>query len=308
LNTRRNIGGFTLIEVTVALLLISMVLTFVYESFVLTIQTKEMVEKRAERYTAARIALQRMERELQSAYLEPAATSALQGAGQPPGQTPPPGQAGGAAPGLTADEAKPRTAMQGTSAEGEGFPRDRLDFTTLSHYAIAAAGQDDRQSDHEEVGYFTETDFKEERTDLLHREDFTMDDDPAGGGDIFPLIEGVQGINFRYLDPVSKNWTESWDSEQSKSLPAAVEIALYMENPSDKAKPLYFSKVVRMPLSSQTALSEVKVANTPAGGGIGNVIKDKGQQLNDVLGVQTPTEQQPRLRARPGDVYREQPQ
>lgn len=298
---KRTSGGFTLIEVSVAMLLISMVLTFVYQSFVLTMQTKEAVEKRAERYSAARIALQRMERELQSAYLEPAATP---GQGVPPG--PPPPQAPGA-PGL-GTESQPRTALKGVSAEGEGYPRDRLDFTTLAHYAIAAAGEDDRQSDHEEVGYFTETDFKANRTDLLHRNDFTMDDDPAGGGDIFPLIEGVKGINFRFLDPNTKNWTESWDSEQSKLMPAAIEITLHLDNPGDAEKPLYFSKVVRMPLASMTLQNEVKVATQSQGGGpYDKVLKDKKRQLQDVFGVQTPTAENPRLNAPQGNVVPDNP-
>lgn len=287
--------GFTLIEVSVALLLLSMVLTFVYESFVMTMRTKERVELQAERYQSARIALQRMEREIQSAYLEEriAGQNVRPQPVQPP--RPQPGQADPA--GLSDGARKPRTVFVGINSDGEGYPRDRLDFTTLAHYAVAAAGEDDRQSDHEEVAYFTETDYKAERTDLLHRADFTMDDDPEGGGDVFPLIEGVRGFNVRYLDPDTKNWTESWDSKEKKNLPAAVEIALYLDNPADPKKPLYFSKVVRAPLYSPPALNPVRLSNSPTGGGAyDKTFQKTGDQLNTVLGVGTPSETNPIVR------------
>lgn len=303
---RRDIArqrGFTLIEVSVALLLLSMVLTFVYESFVMTMRTKERVEVQAERYQSARIALQRMEREIQSAYLEDRVA-----AGQP--NQPQPGQPQQLHPGQTGQPGletarKPRTVFLGVNSDGEGYPRDRLDFTTLSHYAVAAAGEDDRQSDHEEVAYFAETDFKAQRTDLMHRADFTLDDDPEGGGDIFPLIEGVRGFNVRYLDPATKNWTEAWDSKEKKNLPAAVEIALYIDNPADDKKPLYFSKVVRVPLYSPPALNQVRLSNsTTGGGGLKNVLKDKEGQLSEMIGGGTPSENNPVIRARQGNVDR----
>lgn len=295
-------GGFTLIEVSVALLLLSMVLTFVYESFVQTMRTKERVELQAERYQSARIALQRMEREIQSAYLEERVAAGQQNL--PPQQQPPPNQ-NQQQPGLSGRPGletarKPRTAFVGVNSDAEGYPRDRIDFTTLSHYAVAAAGEDDRQSDHEEVAYFAETDFKVQRTDLMHRADFTMDDDPEGGGDIFPLIEGIRGFNVRYLDPATKNWTESWDSAEKKNLPAAVEIALYMDNPADEKKPLYFSKVVRVPLYSPPALNQVRLSNSTTGGNAyEKVFQDKAKQLGTVLGAgvnEQASEERPRIR------------
>ena len=299
---RRTSAGFTLIEVTVALMLMAMVLTFVYESFALTMRTKQAVEKRADRYQSARIAMQRMEHELQSAYLEPAATAPGAVNGQPPQVPQPPAQPGltPSTPGL-AGESKPHTGMHGISQEADGFPRDRLDFTTLAHYAIAAAGPDDHQSDHEEVGYFTETDYKEQRTDLMHREDFTLDDDPTGGGDVFPLMESVKGLNFRYLDPNTKNWTEEWNSDEKHGLPAAVEVTLYLDNPADSSKPLYFSKVVRMPLSQPASLNQqVQVANTGKGSPYDKVLQNKQTQLQRVFGGDHPTEQNPTVISQPG--------
>lgn len=298
---RRNIAsrrGFTLIEVSVALLLLSMVLTFVYESFVMTMRTKEHVELQAERYQAARIALQRMEREIQSAYLEERVA-----AGQPSQPQPPQPPAQGNQPGLIA-QTKPRTAFVGLNADAEGYPRDRIDFTTLSHDAVAAAGEDDRQSDHEEVAYFAETDFKAQRTDLMHRADFTIDDDPEGGGDIFPLIEGIRGFNVRYLDPATKNWVESWDSKEKRNLPAAVEIALYLENPADEKKPLYFSKVVRVPLYSPPALNNVRLSNSTTGSNpYGRVLQDRASQLKQVFGGDgAPSEANPKVYAPPSNV------
>jgi prepilin-type N-terminal cleavage/methylation domain-containing protein len=266
-------GGFTLIEVSVALMMLSMVLVFVYESFVLTMQTKERVETRAERFQAARIAMQRMEREIQSAYIDHQRMETNLGQ-----RVVPPRPVG-------LQEVKYRTVFVGKTADQEGYPRDRIDFTTFAHYVMAAAGKDDRQSDHEEVAYFTETDYKEDRTDLMHRSDFTLDDDPTGGGDIYPLIEDLRGLNFRYLDPQTKNWAEEWDSREKGGLPAAVEIGLWLENPSDQKKPLYFSKVVRVPLYSPTGVNPVQVMEQGqnSGGAFSKVVKDRGQQIRDLI-------------------------
>lgn len=242
--------GFTLIEVSVALLLLSMVLTFVYQSFLLTVQTKERVERGSEVFQAARVTLQRIEQELQSAYIESARGGAVVQQGGAPAQ----GSLGAA-----------RAAFVGVHALGDGYPRDRLDFTTLAHYVVAAAGRDDRQADHEEVGYYPETDFKAARTDLMHREDFTLDDDPLGGGDIFPLLEGIKGFGLRYLDPQSKTWTDSWDSRERGMLPAAVEISLWVVEPADENRELYFSKLVRLPMHTRGALNPLRApqAQTP---------------------------------------------
>ncbi len=258
ISLHRSQVGFTLVEVSVAMLLLTMVLTFVYESFILTLETKERVEKRAERFQSARVAMQRMERELQSSYIENnVKTNATPQPPQPPQPNLP----------TPAATSAPRTVFLGVNTDSDGYPADRLDFTTFAHYVIAAGGEDDRQSDHEEVAYFTERDFKENRTDLLHREDFTMDDDPLGGGDIFPLIESMRGINFRYLDSESKDWTDSWDSREKKSLPAAVEITLWLENPSNEKQPLLFVKVVRVPLYSVSSMKPLQV--TSASGPLG---------------------------------------
>ena len=231
-------GGFTLIEVAVALLLLTMMLTFVYQSFVMSVETKRHVEKQAEVLQAARITLVRMEREIQSAYLDVVGSPDTRGSGRQRQQ-----QRG-------AQSHDERTAFVGDSGQADGYRQDRLDFTTLSHYVVSALGDDNRQSDHQEVGYFTETDFQENRTDLMYRQDFTMDDDPLGGGDIFPLIEGIKGLQFRYLDPQRGNWSDTWDSRQTESLPAAVEISLWLEHPADPEREMYFSKLVRIPLNA----------------------------------------------------------
>ncbi len=233
-------GGFTLIEVTIALMLLSMVLVFVYQSFVMSVDTKQRVEAQAETLRAARVTLLRMEREIQSAYLDSQLAEGQQ------------------VTGTSASNQGLRTAFIGVEGEAEGFPRDRLDFTTFSHAVVAALGENDRQSDHEEIAYFTETDFREDRTDLLYRQDFTLDDDPTGGGDIFPLLEGIKGLNFRYLDPKRKEWATTWDSRQSRILPAAVEIELWLEHPSDPKDEVYFSKVVRLPLFTPDALGDIQ--------------------------------------------------
>ena len=264
-----------MLEVTVSLLLLAMILTFVYESFFLAIQTKDRVEKGSEKYQAARVAIERMAREIQSAYIEKPRNSAGFPIPNQPAPNPLFAPTGGG--GTTNSPTAPRTIFLGVNGDSEGFPRDRLDFTTHAHDIVAALGPDDKQSDHEEVGYYAETDYKANRTDLMHREDFTMDDDPAGGGDVFPLIENIRGINFRYLDPQTKNWEDSWDSREKGALPAAVEISLWIVNSDHPKNDFYFSKIVRIPLYTPTGLGELA---GPQGGNQnsnGNPFQGNGQ-------------------------------
>ncbi len=261
-----------------ALLMLGMVLTFVYESFVMSVETKQRVERKAERYQAARIALQRMEMELQSAYLDATQvqnTTAAQGRG---------GTATAGGTGQIEGAEGTRTIFLGINGDSEGFPRDRVDFTTVAHYIIAAEGDDDRQSDHMEVGYFTETDYRAERTDLMYRNDFTLDDDPGGGGDIYPLLEGIRGLNFRFLDAKNKYWNDTWDSrQQNHVMPAAIEVTLWVDDEDNPKKPLLFSKIVRMPLFAPTLLNEVEPPKDTNGGEGQQDLR--GQQLRNMLGA-----------------------
>ena len=253
--------GFTLLEVAVALLLLTMMLTFVYQSFIMSVHTKQHVEKQAEVLQAARVTLLRMEREIQSAYLDVVGAPSEQPTAQQEQQRQ---QQQRQARGVQSHNE--RTAFVGVSGQADGYRRDRLDFTTLSHYVVSALGDNDRQSDHQEVAYFTETDFTENRTDLMYRQDFTLDDDPLSGGDIYPLLEGVKGFQIRYLDPQRMDWIDTWDSRRTETLPAAVEISLWLEHPGDPEQEMYFSKIVRVPLNSTGPVGEFQDGGERNGG------------------------------------------
>ncbi len=100
---------------------------------------------------------------------------------------------------------------------GEG----KIDFVSSSHERIF---KDSREYDLSEIGYFTEPEEEGERLSLWRREDRTPDDDVLEGGEREKIIDGLEGLEFKYYD--GKEWLSEWDSKEERGLPQAVGITL----------------------------------------------------------------------------------
>lgn len=112
-----------------------------------------------------------------------------------------------------------------------GTPFDRLDFASFAHRRVE---KEAKESDQSEIGYFVVKDpDKDEKMDLVRREQSNPDLDPKRGGVVNVLAEDVEIFDIRFLDPISGQWVESWDTMQltgqPNRLPLEVKITLVLK-------------------------------------------------------------------------------
>ena len=191
--------GFTLLEVIVAIAILSLVAVMVYSAFFSMARSKRNLEDVASRYQQGRAALDRMARELSAAFVS---------AHRP----------------FTQVQSVRETAFIGSDER----PIDRIDFSSFSYRRLR---RDAHESDQAELGYFGSPDPENrDKIDLVRRVSKYIDDDPLRGGVIQVLAEDVASLEITYLDPLTGEWTDSWDSTQPAGqlgrLPSQVWITL----------------------------------------------------------------------------------
>jgi general secretion pathway protein J len=215
----------TMIEVIVAIGILAMVAVLIHGVVDSLSRGKKGEGMRSERVHEGREALQRIVRDLSSAYLSMHVP---------------------AVPALMTE----KTAFVGRNST----QFDRLDFTAFAH---RRTDRDSHESDQAEVGYFVVPDPEvAEKMDLVRREQTPIDIDPLKGGIVDVVAEDIEEFDVRYLDPLTGQWTESWDSMQltgqPNRLPLAVRVRLVLNGVGAGAPYTYTTKVflpIQQPLS-----------------------------------------------------------
>jgi len=64
------------------------------------------------------------------------------------------------------------------------------------------------------------------------------------------LVDNIAGLNIRYFD--GTDWVDTWDMEEEKTIPKAVEITLSVTDPENKDKPITQAIVVYLPFSGSS--------------------------------------------------------
>jgi general secretion pathway protein J len=197
---RASARGLTLLEVMVSIGILALVSSLIYGALDGMSKSRTGIERMDERYQQGRSALMRLSREVQAAFVslhEP----------------------------LVVSQSTRATAFVGK----HGSPADRLDFTSFSHRRLA---RDTHESDQNELGYFGARNPDAGGTDLVRREAKIIDLEPTKGGVVNVVVEDIQSFSLEYLDPLSTDWTEDWDSTQAAGqymrLPLQVKITLVL--------------------------------------------------------------------------------
>jgi general secretion pathway protein J len=193
--------GFTLIELLVAIGVLTMVSTLIYGAFSGMRLSKEGIQRVSDRHREGRLALARIARELQGAYISkhgPLDTS------------------------LT---------VQTTAFIGKrGTPADRVDFVSFANRRL---DRDSADTDQAEIAYFGSRDpARPGVVDLVRRVSTTLDTEPESGGRVEVLATDIDLFNLEYLDPQTGEWVETWDTTQAigqpDRLPLQVRILLVL--------------------------------------------------------------------------------
>lgn len=191
--------GFTLLEIIVSLAVLSVIATLAFSAIAGAIGVRDTMEAQDALNQSARIAMGKIRRDLQLAYLTPNVTAV-------------------------------NTYRTIFVARDES--PDRIWFATLSHQRLH---RDSRESDQTEITLWTEPDpTRPDAQVLLRREAPRIDQDPVLGGAILPLAYGVTRFDLRFLDPTTNEWREDWDTtgtETPNRLPRAVQVLLELLGP-----------------------------------------------------------------------------
>jgi general secretion pathway protein J len=201
--TLRGHAGITLLEVVVTTAILSMIAIMTYTAFMHTARVRTRLSGRQEQDHLARTALNRIGRDIRSAFLSahvntnPLYVSVV-------------------------------TAFYGRH-ESDG---DRLDMTTFTHRRLVRHAH---EGDACEVGYRVEARRGAERIhDLLRRESRRIDNDPFRGGTVDVLVPNIDSLTIRYFDPANDTWIDGWDSTeisgQKGRMPGRVRIELVLRD------------------------------------------------------------------------------
>mgnify|MGYP000874462257 FL=1 len=208
--------GMTLLEILVGVGILALISSLVYGAFDGLARSREGMERATERHHQGRTALARMSRELSSAFISLHRPLNL--------------------------------AMQSTSTLFVGR-RDRIDFTSFSHRRIRFGTH---ESDQNELSYFLSTDPETGALDLVRRESPYIDADPRRGGVVQVLAHDVVDLRFEYLDPLTSQWVDTWDSTQATGqldrLPQQVRVELWLRRRDQD--PLQMITKVALPMQA----------------------------------------------------------
>lgn len=228
--------GFTLIEIMVAVAILAMAMVMVFSSVRTTFKTKSAIEAQSSRYRSVRLALERMAREIEMAYISQNEDTFQQ---------------------------ERRTFFQGK----RHTDFDELRFSYFGHQRLYMDGH---ESDTAQVAYWAAHDREDTRkTNLLRRESRRLSnlklDDAPGETDI--VCDDLVKLRLDYWDARDKIWREEWVTTaadgQPDRLPSKVKITLTVRD--ERGKDVPFETEARLaiqePLNSKP--NDVSSTGTP---------------------------------------------
>jgi prepilin-type N-terminal cleavage/methylation domain-containing protein len=214
--TRRSKGGFTLIEVIVAVTILTFIVGIAYRSITQMLTTKTIIEDERAGRRVAQAFFSRFIREVQLVYDQ---------AGLLPERSDADGQV-----------SPSRINLIGEPGEDGKYGRfDRIRFLAAEGGQYLPDGG--RHSGVVQLEYRVERD-PEER-DEADRRVLVRDEVPYifpiktafGQSMIFPITDRIVRFQLRYFDPNNESWSDDWGKEGRVKLPGMLEISLGIMTP-----------------------------------------------------------------------------
>ena len=212
--------GFTLLEILLALTIVSLIISILYATFHQSMAAMAHVEKKTQFVQKGRLILERMTGELNSAFIphQPLPSSPF------------------------------RYGMVGESNKIEDDFRDRLDFTFFSELQLEGST---RGSEILEAGYFLGREPGGKGFTLYRRQDRAIDGDLQKGGGSEAICDGVRSLKFIFFD-LRGNPLHEWNSltgDFRNTLPSRIEIRLKLADPEGGVQS--FRTQVSLPLGKE---------------------------------------------------------
>jgi general secretion pathway protein J len=221
-------AGFSLIEVMLALAILGFITTILWGSFTQTNAIRKRTEAKQERSHAARVALMRMSRELEMAFLSDSENPSLQ---------------------------ERRTMFVSGSNRG----MDELRFSWFGRQRLRS---DTSESDTSVVMYYVEPDPDDPGVmNLMRRETRRLEAlDPRNiPGEAYILSPNISELKFSFYDFKKPEWREDWTTmgaDGFQYLPTHVRITLTIFD--EKGQPQTYTSAARIMMTERVAYRPVK--------------------------------------------------
>ena len=216
--SKKNIGcgGFTLVEILIAIFILSLVMATVYVSYTGILKTSRQLGEEGDIYKMARTALERITRDLSSLQMSEGA--------------------------YTLSAEKNKTGNRQFHA---------IYFWSASHLAFSETESEGRPA---AIGYFVRED-DGGKSFALWRSDVPgiKPDEIKQPEEGFVICKNIEAFGLTFYDAAGGE-NDLWDSSVSGGIhqgkaPASVKIELFLINPNDREKPYKFMTKVFLPVS-----------------------------------------------------------
>jgi type II secretion system protein J len=195
-----DVNGFTLLEVLVSMAILVIIVAALYSAYTTNVEAIQIARQNGEVHQAARIVLDRITKDLQSALIQ-----------------------------VIVPSEKIKLGLVGETHEIDGKRADRIDFTTVTHLPLTETGP---ASDLCEVGYFLEEDFENNVSVLVRRDDPRVDEDFTKGGLLVEMARNVLEFKITYQDSSGQE-SDTWNTMEGtpgSGLPVLIKVRLVLKD------------------------------------------------------------------------------
>jgi type II secretion system protein J len=192
--------GFTLLEVLVSMLILVIIMAALYSAYTTNVEAIQIARQNGEVHQTARIVLDRMTKDFQSALIQTSASSE-----------------------------KIKLGLIGGNREIDGRRADHIDFTTVTHLPLTEKGP---ASDLCEIGYLVDEDSEGKVLVLLRRDDPSVDEDFTKGGSLQEMARNVLEFNLTYQDAQGED-SDQWNTlegQPGSGLPVLIKVRLVLKD------------------------------------------------------------------------------
>jgi type II secretion system protein J len=216
--------GFTLLEILIAIALFAALTAMLYPAYIGTFRNMEITESYGRIYSMARIAMERISEDLESA----------------------------GAPGSTTDFSSGSDQNQifsGKDSVIDGKNADELQFISEKHLSLNG----DKTTGRGVIKYYAKQIDGEDGLTLYRSDELELGKTTQGETGGLVLCDNLNSINFSYQDENGETY-DHWDSSSSPfigMLPALVSIELEFINKSDPQSPIKFTTTIAFPLAKR---------------------------------------------------------
>jgi type II secretion system protein J len=206
----KDLRGFTLLEVLVSVAILAIIMAALYSAYTTNVEAIQIARENGQVHQTARIALDRITKDLQSAVTE-----------------------------IRSPSGTNRLGFIGKDQERDGKRMDRIDFTTLTYMALS---EQSPAADLCEVGYRVMEDPEQEETLVLMRrqkilvslpeEDTSPAEEFGEGGGEQEMARNLAGFRITYEDQGGEE-LDRWSTEETNStsgLPVLVKVRLVIKD------------------------------------------------------------------------------